>query len=39
MDLMARYYTGVAILSHVGNYWWSGYSANVSWAAWNVQTP
>jgi hypothetical protein len=21
----------------VGNYWWSGYPSNVSWAAWNVQ--
>jgi hypothetical protein len=29
--------SGVAILSPVGNYWWSGYPANVSWAAWNVQ--
>ncbi|CAN6251768.1 unnamed protein product [Urochloa humidicola] len=28
---------GVAILGPVGNYWWSGYPANVSSEAWNVQ--
>jgi pimeloyl-ACP methyl ester carboxylesterase len=31
--------SGVAILGPVGNYWWSGYPTNVSWAAWNVQIP
>ncbi|KAK3158091.1 hypothetical protein QOZ80_2AG0132810 [Eleusine coracana subsp. coracana] len=31
--------SGVAILGPVGNYWWSGFLANVSWAAWNVQIP
>jgi hypothetical protein len=29
--------SGVAIMGPVGNYWWSGYPSNVSWAAWNVQ--
>ncbi|CAL4969032.1 unnamed protein product [Urochloa decumbens] len=28
---------GVAILGPVANYWWSGYPANVSTEAWNVQ--
>ncbi|CAN6244544.1 unnamed protein product [Urochloa humidicola] len=28
---------GVAFLGPVGNYWWSGYPANVSREAWNVQ--
>ncbi|KAL6899151.1 hypothetical protein ACP4OV_005809 [Aristida adscensionis] len=30
---------GVAILGPVGNYWWSGFPANVSRDAWNVQIP
>uniref|UniRef100_A0A0A9F6S7 AB hydrolase-1 domain-containing protein n=1 Tax=Arundo donax TaxID=35708 RepID=A0A0A9F6S7_ARUDO len=31
--------SGVAILGPVGNYWWSGYPANVSRDAWYVQIP
>jgi hypothetical protein len=31
--------SGVAIMGPVGNYWWSGYPYNISWAAWNVQMP
>jgi len=31
--------SGVSILGPVGNYWWSGYPSNVSWAAWYKQIP
>ncbi|KAM0918780.1 hypothetical protein ACQ4PT_008625 [Festuca glaucescens] len=31
--------SGVSILGPVGNYWWSGYPSNVSWAAWYQQIP
>jgi hypothetical protein len=31
--------SGVSVLAPVGNYWWSGFPSNVSWAAWYQQIP